>query len=341
MHKDIVIPNRLNWIDWAKSICMFLVIIGHCHISDSDQFVVQYIYSFHMPLFFFISGLLCKRDIGLLTVKKDLRFLILPYFTYGLIYIFVDVIRTKTLEFVGMQDKLFSLLIGLDAGIGPIWFLFALFFSKQLFLLIKVMKRYSFVLYMFFVIISFFLTYFISISHYNFPFFIDSAILGLPFLIVASETDRIWKSVMRQKGILRACISMCFFFISVYLCYLNGKVVIADCIIGKSIWLYFISSFLSIISLLLLCTLLDRIKWKFVSFTSYGTIVTLGVHGIFLTVFNYYLPVIMGYEAASYSLLVAFVYSTLTYVLCFVSIISFNTKFPIVFGLKGQNLATL
>ncbi len=341
MHKNIVIPNRINWIDWAKSICMFLVIIGHCHISESDQFVVQYIYSFHIPLFFFISGLLCKRDIDLLSIKKDLKYLILPYFTYGLMYILVDVIRTRTFDFVVVLNKMYSLLIGLDVGIGPIWFLFALFFSKQLFLLIKVIKRYSFVLYMFFVFLSFFLTYFISISHYNFPFFIDSAVLGLPFLIVASETDRIWKRIIRQKGILRVRISLFFFFISVYLCYLNGKVVIADCILGKSIWLYFANSFLSIISLLLLCTLLDHIKWKFISFTSYGTIVTLGFHGIFLTVFNYYLPVIMGCEAASYSLLVAFVYSALTYALCYVSIIWFNVNFPIVFGLKGQNLAFL
>lgn len=39
--------NRILWIDWAKSIGMFLVILGHCHIRESEQIVTQYIYSFH------------------------------------------------------------------------------------------------------------------------------------------------------------------------------------------------------------------------------------------------------------------------------------------------------
>jgi len=48
--------NRIIWIDWAKSLCMVLVVFGHCHFQD--HLLSHIIYSFHIPLFFFLSGLL-------------------------------------------------------------------------------------------------------------------------------------------------------------------------------------------------------------------------------------------------------------------------------------------
>ena len=73
---DNCVDVRIGWIDWAKFLCMFLVILGHCHVDDSGRFVVQYIYSFHMMFFFFLSGLLCKRNLCLVSLKKDIRYII-------------------------------------------------------------------------------------------------------------------------------------------------------------------------------------------------------------------------------------------------------------------------
>ena len=47
--------KRILWIDYAKSICIYLVLLGHAHAS---QPVTDFIYTFHMPLFFFLSGCL-------------------------------------------------------------------------------------------------------------------------------------------------------------------------------------------------------------------------------------------------------------------------------------------
>ncbi len=47
-----MIKRRIIQVDWAKSICMFLVVFGHCHIQPSLQLISQVIYSFHIPLFF-------------------------------------------------------------------------------------------------------------------------------------------------------------------------------------------------------------------------------------------------------------------------------------------------
>jgi fucose 4-O-acetylase-like acetyltransferase len=46
--------TRVGWIDFCKGIGIFLVVLGHIL---RDVIAVDYIYSFHMPLFFFLSGL--------------------------------------------------------------------------------------------------------------------------------------------------------------------------------------------------------------------------------------------------------------------------------------------
>jgi acyltransferase len=46
---------RYNWIDWSKSIAIFLVIWGHVPMQSETHTII---YSFHMPLFFLISGYL-------------------------------------------------------------------------------------------------------------------------------------------------------------------------------------------------------------------------------------------------------------------------------------------
>ncbi len=52
--------KRCEHIDIARGIAIILVILGHCCLSCSDD-VNRVILSFHMPLFFFISGALAKK----------------------------------------------------------------------------------------------------------------------------------------------------------------------------------------------------------------------------------------------------------------------------------------
>ena len=61
--------QHLEWIDSVKGLAIFLVIVGHCIDGYRDagifkQYLLEFnslhnfIYSFHMPLFFIISGYL-------------------------------------------------------------------------------------------------------------------------------------------------------------------------------------------------------------------------------------------------------------------------------------------
>lgn len=47
--------KRIEYLDYAKGIGIILVVLGHILIKGNIKI---YIYSFHMPLFFIISGYL-------------------------------------------------------------------------------------------------------------------------------------------------------------------------------------------------------------------------------------------------------------------------------------------
>ena len=49
---------RISYIDQLKGIAILLVVLGHVigYNNCEDSFLWRFIYSFHMPLFMFISG---------------------------------------------------------------------------------------------------------------------------------------------------------------------------------------------------------------------------------------------------------------------------------------------
>lgn len=70
---------RQNWIDWAKAIGIYLVVVGHCTFTNTN--IEGFIYTFHMPLFFLISGFLYKKEKLSITLylKKLTNRLLVPY----------------------------------------------------------------------------------------------------------------------------------------------------------------------------------------------------------------------------------------------------------------------
>ena len=53
--------TRENWIDWAKTIGILLVVMGHLDTSLVEANTL--ISAFHMPLFFVISGYLSNNQL--------------------------------------------------------------------------------------------------------------------------------------------------------------------------------------------------------------------------------------------------------------------------------------
>ena len=76
--------KRISWLDMAKGYGILFVILGHLDIGLFDE----WIYTFHMPLFFFLSGCVFSAKKPFLEfLKKKCKALLVPYFCMGLLVI--------------------------------------------------------------------------------------------------------------------------------------------------------------------------------------------------------------------------------------------------------------
>ena len=114
---------RITWVDNAKAIGIFLVVMGH---FVDVEIVKAYIYSFHMPLFFFLSGyLFTKKDTFNIFLKKKFNTLVIPYFIFAFIGAIFYALRLKYGDNPGQVEvlqKFINIFLWKDY-----WFLGALF----------------------------------------------------------------------------------------------------------------------------------------------------------------------------------------------------------------------
>jgi len=57
------LAKRVQYIDIAKGIGIVLVVMGHNDFALISPFAHKLIYSFHMPMFFFMSGMFFRPDV--------------------------------------------------------------------------------------------------------------------------------------------------------------------------------------------------------------------------------------------------------------------------------------
>ena len=131
--------ERARWADVLKFIGMVLIFWGH--LLPVNNFYAA-VFTHHVPLFFFISGLFAGLEpksysFGKFVVKK-VRSLVLPYFVFSLLTIIVFLIFGK-LKWSGLGDALLDMLKGIRNQTPAIqlWFLPCLFIISILFELIK------------------------------------------------------------------------------------------------------------------------------------------------------------------------------------------------------------
>ena len=81
------ISKRIEWIDVAKGICIVLMVVGHTRLPS---IISNWIWSFHMPFFFFISGMTFKvgnyKSLNFFLYRK-LRTLLVPFFVFSILVI--------------------------------------------------------------------------------------------------------------------------------------------------------------------------------------------------------------------------------------------------------------
>lgn len=119
--------RRIEYIDIAKGIGILLVVLGHNALVS--RFSLRLIYSFHMPLFFFLSGFFFNASLSFREfLGKRFHGLLKPYFfTVFLIYLFYLSFGKLSLNTVAV--RLLKSFYGAGEYVPwlPLWFLPHLF----------------------------------------------------------------------------------------------------------------------------------------------------------------------------------------------------------------------
>ncbi|WP_282115102.1 acyltransferase [Pseudoalteromonas arctica] len=130
--------SRSDWIDYAKGLGIILVVYGHVarglynsgvHINEGAyQLIDSFIYSFHMPLFFFLSGFFLlsslKKKSGKELIFKKVDTIFYPYVLWSVLQGTIEVSLSKV---TNGDVKLYEVLSLFTYARAHFWFLYALF----------------------------------------------------------------------------------------------------------------------------------------------------------------------------------------------------------------------
>ncbi len=133
--------KRLDYLDMARGFGIFLVAMGH--MEDISTGTRIWISSFHMPLFFIISGILMalkdetSKDFDVF-VKKRFCGIIIPYLWFSLSYFVIDILNLNVVHNIDLhtfiEDTIDSAIF---YGMSVLWFLPALFLASVGFMFLK------------------------------------------------------------------------------------------------------------------------------------------------------------------------------------------------------------
>ncbi|MBO4887428.1 MAG: acyltransferase family protein [Firmicutes bacterium] len=207
-------------LDIAKGIGILLVVLGHCLQVHAP--LKQWIYSFHVPLFFLISGMVWDRTSheesgflnGAFLAKKAMR-LLAPCFLWGLAYALARALVYRSLKLESLGWLLYNTenSISRAGSLTPLWFLSCMFVTVCLFEAIQWLackKRLSKWALFGMSLVFGALGLFLPVLAVGYPWSVDVAMLGLALMIwgyLARETmdkltEKPWLCLLMSLGAL-------------------------------------------------------------------------------------------------------------------------------------------
>ena len=127
--KPSALAKRVDYVDIAKGIGITLVVMGHNDFELISPFAHKLIYSFHMPMFFFMSGMFFKPDIPFWTfVRQRFNRVLRPFF-FMLLFIFFTSISFSKVNILEASRRLVKAMYGSGQYLDwvQLWFLPHLF----------------------------------------------------------------------------------------------------------------------------------------------------------------------------------------------------------------------
>ncbi len=293
--KSVGSDGRLCWVDVAKGIGIILVVFAHVNYTRA---ILDTIYSFHMPLFFIISGILFNKNKYTsfrMFVKRKLQTLICPYvlfYTLILIYFYVSrYLGSGLSEFnVAVMGEHF-LQMFLSQGSAkvispPLWFVLCLFTVEILYYFIsKIDKKVIVVLISaVFVLVGWlFETYIVRKYNILLPWSIDSAMFALGFFTIGNlSADRLnqmvrWILKQDYSYLIGSALAIVGLAVTMILAIPNGHVSLGSKILRNG-YVFYITGIVGSLSVLVISALLQ--KNKFFTYCGRNSFCIMAVHDV-------------------------------------------------------------
>lgn len=329
--------NRTIYIDNAKGMGLLFIMFGHT--ANLPNLFYNYAFSFHVPLFFFISGALLSNKLSngklslkirILVMKLVVPFLFFFSVSY-LLWVFRRVIGVNiNNEDVAILSPLTNLILGnssLTIVNSTLWYFICVFNIFILYFIID----YIFKCEYFNLFISFILIFFVlNISDYeSLNFYIGLSIISLPFFCLGR-----FEQIISLKRNARPFIFYLLLLFYSCLVILNGKVDMAKYQFGDFLYLFYLNAFVGIYIVLYIS---ENIKIKaFVSFFNWmskNSIVIFPMHILIFSILKFFLVSFFGYDILLQGgFLISFVYISLTLILIYFILMVWPNKVKFLLG---------
>jgi len=220
------------------------MVVGH----TCGQPLYNWIYSFHMPLFFIVSGLFFSPNkyTPVIFLKRRFKQLVVP------LLIFTTFVICIYSVFIPERNVLSNLELGVLPG--ALWFLYVMFLLQTLyFFLVSLVKSNKFLL-LIVVFISMFIGTSIRINSANI-LYIGTIFSSLPFYALAHLLSaEIRKLNQQQIGTLKLSIYgfICLLFPLIVVLYTGKSISLWDNVIPSPIILYYITACIGSIGIIFL-----------------------------------------------------------------------------------------
>lgn len=336
--------QRITWIDQLRGIAMFSVVIGHVALPKET---ISLIYSFHMPLFFMISGMTLNDGRILRTplipsIIDKAKKLIVPYLWMSFIMFpmwFVTwkmIASTKSTIFQVFKGILYGNNVDYYSGTSnALWFLLTLFFANILYsVLVKIANGNEGVLATATAVcgvIGFLDKGVAQIWHFNVAFTaVVFMYIGRCIMLLYKEHTE-WFESRKEKS--KYLLMLVLYVLGVFFHRQNGRISMTANKFGSSPVLYYVTAITLSFAIILTVILLPKIK--FFEYVGKNTLLYVGLHVPLIRLFEQAFPEIKA------SVLYSFLLGLGVYIVMAGICAIFNKCFPFVCAkpsFKGDKL---
>lgn len=293
--------ERIVWIDQLRSVAFLFVIIGHVALPKEMK---SLIYSFHMPLFFLISGLTVNRDRIINTpildyIKKQAKSLLVPYFwmsflCYPLWYLAFHILSSSTkLTPVDMFKGIIAGSLEYNSPSNALWFLLVLFLANILYACILKLSKGNESVLLCFVFISAIIGFldkaFPQLWHFNVAFTAVMLLyLGNQFMIWY-KNSKLYNHKLSLSYVAKLLTVVAGLVVVGLISHkMNGRISMTANKFGKSVLLFYITAIAFSFAITLVMTLIPKIS--FVTYIGQNTLLYLGIHIPIIRIFEKAFP---------------------------------------------------